>query len=419
MIDGGKNAALSSKLPSAYFAAKNGIGMVSNFGGSKSCAEFKIVTPVPSAPDLANAEKEIIIDRLTPIPESLLAKAWAYFRAVHDKMDGAEAILLIGWNRTRNKYYLARPRFALVGPGYLEYRKGSKKVVGTIHSHGGMGAFFSTTDDTYERGTVGTTPGIYLVMGRVNTDDPALAASIAGMGVRQHIQIDPPKTIGSMTDREFKYWSATTKRASEVRSLTDGFKIYDANNNLLWWTTSMEEATTLISSGDIIASAAVPVLPKPAESKTPDAPRRKMRRLRIRAGSSSLFSGPDIYEIRTKRPDNGMTRLQKATAKFIKAASDDNLLAMEIAEALGEIADSIPEFWEYLMTMIEDIDLCHADKIGILRALYTSMDLDDFKDALQSVISAVAEEDLAGKEEEEEEEEERLQCEYPLWGAVE
>jgi hypothetical protein len=230
-------AAVGSEAVISYFAGKEGLGIVSKYGGPSSCAKFHIVRKVDKAPDLPEVEETINIESFVPIPKDLLSRILAFFKRVAADHQ-SEAIVILGWNRKRNKYYIARPACATIGPGHLQYKKGkNKKTVGTIHSHGNFGACFSSTDDEHEKGTAQTAPGIYMVMGNV-LSHPEIVSSLAGMGLRKDIKdlVDSGELpVYEMSDREYGWWLGTTQVLREIENKKTGFYLFDPRGNILRW----------------------------------------------------------------------------------------------------------------------------------------------------------------------------------------
>lgn len=255
-------AAVASESPVAYFAGKEGLGIVSKYGGDSSCAKFHIIRKVEKAPDLPEVQEDIHIENFKPLPKELLARVLAFFRRVA-KDHHSEAIVILGWNKKRQKYYIAKPRCATVGPGHLQYKKGdSKKTVGTIHSHGNFSAGFSSTDDEHEKGTAQTAPGIYMVMGNV-LYRPEMVSSIAGMGLRKDIKdfIEVGELpVYEMGDREYQYWFSTTQVLSQIEGKKDGYFLLDPKGDILRWAEKWEDLAPYKEEEDRIRKAGKKIL---------------------------------------------------------------------------------------------------------------------------------------------------------------
>jgi hypothetical protein len=251
-------AAVKSDARTAYFAERGGLGLVSKYGDAQSCAMFRIIRHVTTAPEIPEVPEDIEIERFIPPPAELLSKVLAIFRRVY-KEHYSEMIVHLCWNRARQRYYISGPRCAVVGPGHLTYHARRGRSTGTIHSHGSMSAFYSGTDDTHEKGTLATAPGIYMVFGTV-TGCAEVVASIAGMGLRKDIvALLPLSEVENvvLTDREYKYWTRNVQVKSAVEAKKEGFFLVDPAGDILQWGPTKESLEPLQDPEDRILATHV------------------------------------------------------------------------------------------------------------------------------------------------------------------
>jgi hypothetical protein len=118
------------------------------------------------------------------------------------------------WDPRKQRYGIAVPKSQVVSGGFLRYAPAAGKFCGSIHSHGNLGAFFSSEDDKNESGNMQTAPGLYIVMGNVMAT-PSVVASIAGMGLRKSIDVPAPALV-EVSDRAMRWWTRTLVHQSET-----------------------------------------------------------------------------------------------------------------------------------------------------------------------------------------------------------
>lgn len=253
---GTADEAKAAESPVSYFPGKNGIGLMSKYGSADSCAKFNIVRKVYVADSLEDIAEGIDIESFVPVSSEILARTLGIFQRVYQDHQ-SEMIVFLGWNPKKKAYFLARPKCAVIGPGHLKYRKRKGRLVGTIHSHGSMGAFFSGTDDRNEKGDLHTSPGIYMVFGKVCTR-PELVASVAGMGLREDIikRLDLSKVIGTdIPDREYDWWMRDVQVLSEIQGKTEGWYVVDPEGDVIRWELLQEDAERYADPEDRVIEA--------------------------------------------------------------------------------------------------------------------------------------------------------------------
>lgn len=122
------------------------------------------------------------------IPATLLDITLSFFRQIY-KEHSSEVFLQYFYDTEKEEYILHCPQ-QTVGPGSVSYRRDldyekGKILVFEIHSHGGMGAFFSGTDDADEKDD-----RFFGVIGHVKSYYPEMKLRLSVGGRRQEVEID-------------------------------------------------------------------------------------------------------------------------------------------------------------------------------------------------------------------------------------
>lgn len=152
-----------------YLLAANGLFLVkkTKFFTSSSLA----FTPSGKANLTWLSEHQVSLTVHLPkkIPAKFIEDLINFFRAVHDKFDGAEAIGLVYWDESKEGYILIIPEQEVGKNALPFYKVGANPEglvrIGTIHSHGSTKAFHSTIDHNDEVND----EGIHITIGNVNT----------------------------------------------------------------------------------------------------------------------------------------------------------------------------------------------------------------------------------------------------------
>ena len=130
--------------------------------------------------------KEFVDYALPKVPADLMARAVGFFRAIY-RLHRAEAAVLLLWRD--GSFDLAVPdqkvssvsvKFELLD-GDLP---AGSRLVGTIHSHGGFGAYASTTDEDDEA----ELDGLHVVVGDFDRRRLGYSAAIVVDGIRFHLK---------------------------------------------------------------------------------------------------------------------------------------------------------------------------------------------------------------------------------------
>lgn len=125
--------------------------------------------------------------KLPKIPYHMLLSMCRFFKKVYSTY-GTESLVSILWDPDKSAYSLYVPK-QTVTPDSVDYQNDSdiqKRLwtVGTFHSHGKFGPFFSHTDDAYEKAD-----GIYGVAGNFDQPKPRIImrAGTGGHYITAHI----------------------------------------------------------------------------------------------------------------------------------------------------------------------------------------------------------------------------------------
>jgi hypothetical protein len=120
--------------------------------------------------------------RLPKLPSELVGQVVGFFRAVHDRQR-TEAIVLLLWQA--DHFELLVPSQSATSTSVRHKLDPSSlpagsRLVGTIHSHGGFGAYASSTDEDDDAGL----DGLHVVVGDLDRRTTGYAAAVVVDGVR-------------------------------------------------------------------------------------------------------------------------------------------------------------------------------------------------------------------------------------------
>lgn len=233
-----------SRKEFAYVAGEDGLYKVFKAGGPNAPLEYTIVTSVREAPSLRKVKEGFFVQRIETIPQVLLARCASIFRMRFEKFK-SEMIVILKWDEEKKEYSLDRVKFGVVGPGYLRYCYDGERC-GTIHSHGGIHACFSHTDDGDDK----QKPGIHIVMGDFDQDDTSVVSSITGAGERLNLRnsgLEDWMCKFEITEEEYAWFNANILPIDEVQSRSNGYYIVEkGSRKVAFWTKTKEEAEALI-----------------------------------------------------------------------------------------------------------------------------------------------------------------------------
>ncbi len=164
----------AAALP-AFLVARDGVYLRKRTLLGESQTKVSRVAHLP-------AEREAIDYALPPVPADVMARAVGLFRAVY-RAHRTEAAALLLWRD--GSFDLAVPR-QRVSPVTVKFSVSDgdlppgSRLVGTIHSHGGYGAYASSTDEDDEAGL----DGLHVVVGDLDRRAIGYAAAVVVDGVR-------------------------------------------------------------------------------------------------------------------------------------------------------------------------------------------------------------------------------------------
>ncbi|MGB9846237.1 MAG: Mov34/MPN/PAD-1 family protein [Desulfotomaculales bacterium] len=131
---------------------------------------------------------------LPKIDASLLLQAVGFFREAYRRYGPVEALVHIYWSPTEKSYYVYCPNQRVTGISiraeWDNERDKEDVLVCEIHSHHVMDAFFSSTDDEYEKAT-----RFYAVVGNIENFFPDVRLRYAN--ARRHFEV-PLDTLFEM-----------------------------------------------------------------------------------------------------------------------------------------------------------------------------------------------------------------------------
>lgn len=155
-----------------FIIGKNGIFLC------KKSPLYSAIVKVEGIDYLPAVKEEVVLAADFPkIPGFLIAEAIDFFVSVWNK-HRSEAILLLRLEKGRWQLVPVKQQ---VGAAGLSYEVGKEtKIAGTIHSHGSMSSFFSTTDDSDDK----LLNGVHIVIGNIDTGNFSIATSVSVNGKR-------------------------------------------------------------------------------------------------------------------------------------------------------------------------------------------------------------------------------------------
>ena len=132
-------------------------------------------------------ERESLDYALPPVPADVVGRAVGFFRAVY-RLHKTEAAALLLWRD--GSFDLAVPR-QRASPVTVKFSisdgdvPAGSRLVGTIHSHGGFGAYASSTDEDDDAGL----DGLHAVVGDLDRRTTGYAAAVVVDGARFRLPI--------------------------------------------------------------------------------------------------------------------------------------------------------------------------------------------------------------------------------------
>jgi hypothetical protein len=149
-------------------------------------------------------------------------KIITFFKKVYQDYNSNEANTVIHFNKKSGKFKVQVPlqKTSSGSVAYLNEQIKGYQRIGTIHSHAGMSAFHSGTDDTDEVDF----DGLHITVGNMNNDLISISCSIVANGTR--FTCDPTNYIDGIKLEEFeipgevyKKWSLMEGKYEQVEDV--------------------------------------------------------------------------------------------------------------------------------------------------------------------------------------------------------
>jgi hypothetical protein len=177
-----------------YVVAKDGIYL------KKSMGHFDTLSKVDGISILGECESYATLD-IAKIPVRKFAQILSLFREVFKKYR-AEANIILHYNIKRKRYRIDIPPQGVTGAS-VEYENGLETYkgytrIGTIHSHAGMSAFHSGTDQHDEEGW----DGLHITLGRMGDKYFDISCSI--MSNKERFIVNPEDYIEGISLEEYQ-----------------------------------------------------------------------------------------------------------------------------------------------------------------------------------------------------------------------
>jgi len=160
-----------------YLMTRDGLFICRNHPWFTSCA------PANKGPSGLAPQQAQLIVKYPKVPRVLMERAVGFFHAVHQKHDGAEAAVILVFNRETQAVELVCPPQE-VSWGSVEYQipvlPPHLLLIGDFHSQGTMSSQPSMTDENDEKNR----PGLHLILGRINDEPPEFSCAVVADGCR-------------------------------------------------------------------------------------------------------------------------------------------------------------------------------------------------------------------------------------------
>jgi len=201
------------KDETCYIIAKSGIYLKKKLDLIESLTPVDKISFLEDIPTFAEMN-------ISMIPKNYFINIIAFFKEVY-KLYKSEAGVLLYYNRSKRSYKIHVPKQEASGAS-LSYKADDvfkdHILIGSIHSHGNMTAFHSSTDVGDELNF----DGIHFTVGKITSEFFDLCGSIAVNGMR--VPIEPERYITGIESREFTpYFTSMFRPAFEE---IHGQKVY-------------------------------------------------------------------------------------------------------------------------------------------------------------------------------------------------
>ncbi len=178
----------------------------------KKVGLMESIVPVEKISFLSDSIEEHAQMHINKIPAKTFSEVVAFFREVYDNYNRNEANTVIHYSK-KGKYKIQVPLQKTAGASvsYLNEQVKGYQRIGTIHSHAGMSAFHSATDDSDEVDF----DGLHITVGDVDQEHFSISCSIVSNGTR--FVCEPLDYIEGIELVEFNKPGITTKQWKLVK----------------------------------------------------------------------------------------------------------------------------------------------------------------------------------------------------------
>ena len=187
-----------SQMPSddiMYIIGKEGIFLKKTVGLIHSVAPVDKISILQSVETFAQMQ-------IPPMPGQNFAQIMSFFRAVYNE-HRSEAMSLLYYNVKKQQHWIRIPvqEVSYGGVDYENFEDHERgfDLIGTIHSHGSMGAFHSGTDDADEK----YFDGLHITIGDNDEEYQSISASIVVNGKR--VKVNPMDYVEDLNAEEYTH----------------------------------------------------------------------------------------------------------------------------------------------------------------------------------------------------------------------
>lgn len=215
-----------------YIIAKEGIFLKKKLDILESIVPVQNISFLQSINTMAKMH-------IPKIKADTIARVILFFKEVY-KIHRSESIVLIFFNKEKKKFKMVPP-FQKVSGGSLDYNRTITEegydMIGTIHSHGGMSAFHSGTDQHDEK----SFDGLHVTIGNVDDQFVSISTSIVSNGTRfivetlDYMELKKEIDIDEVEQKSYGKvftWDPETKKMVEKEN-TYKIKRYDKRFSII------------------------------------------------------------------------------------------------------------------------------------------------------------------------------------------
>lgn len=172
-----------------YLIASNGVFKVKKTTFFVSSSAIMISVEGRELPGLQKHFASVRINLPKKVSDEILKSSLSFFRAVYQKYERSEAIVILYWSPAKREYLIRAPKQEVIAMSLPYYEVGENPWglvrVGTIHSHCDAPAFHSKVDEADEA----QDDGIHITIGNINSN-PSYSCAIVSDGQRLSVGIE-------------------------------------------------------------------------------------------------------------------------------------------------------------------------------------------------------------------------------------